>query len=266
MLLRNLFLKTLRDLRGQILGWGIGLGLLALLIVLIYPAFKDQMKAMIDILSQYPPAIAAFFGDMAQIGQFTGWLNVEFYSWVPPILAIFAVGAGTGLIAGEEEKGTLDLLLSHPIRRWRVVVEKFAALAVATLLVCLLTALFLAISALAIGETENLGKLVLAVLDMAPITLAGGTFALMASVIFRSRRLATAAAVIVIIGSWFVESLGKVVDVLEPYRPYTLFHYYNGGTILFDGMNWGNAGILLGLSVLFCLLALGGFQRRNIAV
>lgn len=266
MLLRNLFLKTLRDLRGQILGWGIGLGILGLLICVLYPSFKDQVSGMIDLLDSYPPAVAAFFGDMALIGQFYGWLNVEFFSWIPPILAIFAVGAGTGLIAGEEEKGTLDLLMSHPIRRWRVVTEKFAALVAATLLVCLLTALFMVLSAVLIGETDNLDRLALATLDIAPITLAGGTFALMASVILRRRRLATTAAVVVIIGSWFVDSLGKVVETLEPYRPYTLFHYYNGGVILLDSMDWGNVGVLLGLTVVFYALSVAAFQRRDIAV
>jgi ABC-2 type transport system permease protein len=266
MLLRNLFLKTLRDLRGQVLGWGIGIGLVGLLIVAIYPSFKDQVSGMIDLLNNYPPAVAAFFGDMAQIGQFHGWVNVEFFSWIPPILAIFAVGAGTGLIAGEEEKGTLDLLLSHPLRRWRVVTDKFAALLVATLLVCLLAALFMVLSALLIGETDNLDRLALATLDAAPITLAGGTFALMASVLFRRRRLATTAAMVAIIGSWFVDSLGKVVDTLEPFRPYTLFHYYNGGAVLLDSMDWGNVGVLLGLTAVFYVLSVVAFQRRDIAV
>ena len=176
------------------------------------------------------------------------------------------MAAATGLIAGEEEKGTLDLLLSHPIRRWRVVAEKFAALAVATLLICLLSGLLLIACAAMIGETDNLLGLLLAALDMAPITLAGGTFALMASVLLRRRRWATAAAVVLIIGSWFVDSLGRAVEALEAYRPFTLFHYYTGGAVLTDGLDWGNVGVLLGLIVLFFAVSVLAFQRRNIAV
>ena len=51
------------------------------------------------------------------------------------LLAVFAIGAGAALIGGEEAQGTMDLLLSYPIRRWRVVAEKFAALVVATVLI-----------------------------------------------------------------------------------------------------------------------------------
>jgi ABC-2 type transport system permease protein len=266
MLLRNLLLKTLRDLRGQILGWGIGLGVLALLIAALYPAFSEQMGMMVDLFSSYPPAVAAFFGDMSQMGRWEGWLNVEFFSWLPPILAIFAVGVGTALVAGEEEKGTLDLLLSHPIRRWRVVAAKVVAFITATLLICLLTAVFLILGAVMIGETENLKGIFLATLNMVPITLTGGTFALMASVILRRRRLATTAAIAVIIGSWFVDSLGKVVDTLEPYRPFTLFHYYTGDVVLTGHLDWADLGMLLGLTALFAVVSVVAFQLRDIAV
>jgi ABC-2 type transport system permease protein len=193
-------------------------------------------------------------------------LNVELFSWIPPILAIFAVGTGTGLIAGEEEKGTLDLLLSHPIRRWRVVAAKSAAFVTATLLICLLAGLFLLLGALMIGETANLDGLLLATLNMAPITLAGGTLAMMASVVLRRRRLATVVAVVAIIGSWFVDSLGQIVDVLEAYRPFTLFHYYTDNVVLKSSLNWGDIGVLLGLAALFVAISLVAFQRRDIAV
>ena len=48
----------------------------------------------------------------------------------PLVLFIFAIGAGSGAVAGEEETGTLDLLLAHPLRRRDYVVQRFLALAV----------------------------------------------------------------------------------------------------------------------------------------
>ncbi len=266
MWLRNLFTKTLRDLRGQILGWGIGAGLLGCMVIFLYPAFKDQTTAFVEMLKGYPPALSAFFGDFTQMASYLGWLNIEFYSYGPPILAIFAVVVGTGLVAGEEEKGTLDLLLSHPIRRWRVVTDKFAAFAVATVLIMALIALFFVGSSAMIGETSQLGRLALATMNIVPITLAGGALALMASVLFRSRRLANMVALVVIIGSYFLESLGKTVDVLEPYRPIALFHYYDSSAALLQGIKWGDVGILLALTALFFVISLFAFQRRDIAV
>jgi beta-exotoxin I transport system permease protein len=266
MWLRNLFTKTLRDLRGQILGWGIGAGLIGVMVIFLYPSFQDQTASLAELLKGYPTALMAFFGDFTKMNTFLGWLNIEFYSYGPPILAIFAVVVGTGLIAGEEDKGTLDLLLAHPIRRWRVVTDKFAAFAVATVLIMVQIAIIFVGSAAMIGQTSQLGQLVLATLNIVPITLAGGALALMASVLFRSRRLANMVALVVIIGSWFLESLGKVVDTLKPFRPIALFHYYDSSAALFEGINWGDIGILLALTALLFSIAVLAFQRRDIAV
>ena len=266
MWLRNLFTKTLRDLRGQILGWGIGAGLLGWIVVFLYPSFKDQTAALMEMLKGYPATLTGFFGDFTKISAYPGWLNVELFSYGPPILAIFAVVVGTGLIAGEEEKGTLDLLLAHPIRRWRMVTDKFAAFVVATMLIMVLVTLFFVSGSVMIGETSQLDRIALASLNMVPITLAGGALALMASVLFRSRRLANMVALVVIIGSYFLDSLGKTVDVLEPYRAIALFHYYDSSAVLFESIKWGNVGILLALTAVFFVISLLAFQRRDIAV
>ena len=266
MWLRNLFAKTLRDLRGQILGWGIGAGLIGVMVIFLYPSFRGQMACLVDLINSYPSALMAFFGDFSQMSTFLGWLNIEFYSYGPPILAIFAVVVGTGLIAGEEDKGTLDLLLAHPIRRWRIVTDKFVAFVVATVLIMVLIAIIFVASAAMIGETSQLGRIVVATLNIVPITLAGGALALMVSVLFHSRRLANMVALVVIIGSWFLESLGKVVDALKPFRPIALFHYYDSSAALFEGINWGDIGILLALTALLFSIAVLAFQRRDIAV
>jgi ABC-type transport system involved in multi-copper enzyme maturation permease subunit len=56
------------------------------------------------------------------------------------------------------------------------------------------------------------------------------------------------------------------VDVLKPYRPIALFHYYDSSGALFGSINWGDVGILLVLTALFFIIALFAFQRRDIAV
>ncbi len=83
MWLRNLFTKTLRDLRGQILGWGIGAGLLGWMVVFLYPSFKDQTAALMDMLKGYPAALTGFFGDFTKLSTYPGWLNIEFLQLWP---------------------------------------------------------------------------------------------------------------------------------------------------------------------------------------
>jgi ABC-type transport system involved in multi-copper enzyme maturation permease subunit len=78
-------------------------------------------------------------------------LAIRRFFLAPLLFLIFAIGQGSGAIAGEEERGTLDLLLANPRSRVRIVLEKFGALALMTLGLAAmmwagLTAVFLAVA------------------------------------------------------------------------------------------------------------------------
>ena len=54
-----------------------------------------------------------------------GYLRAEFFSLLGPILLlVYTIGGGAKAIAGEEEGRSLDLLLSTPLSRGRVVADK----------------------------------------------------------------------------------------------------------------------------------------------
>ena len=84
------------------------------------------------MVDDYPDAFKAFFGlgDNVDYTSAIGYLNGELFSFmVPLLLLIAAIGAGARATAGEEERGTLELLLANPISRRRLVLDKLAALA-----------------------------------------------------------------------------------------------------------------------------------------
>jgi ABC-2 type transport system permease protein len=265
-MLNSLFGKTLRDLRGQVLGWGVGIGLLALLVISLYPSFKDSMADWQQLMASYPETVMGFFGDMASMSRLDGWMDVEFFSWVPPILAVFAVGAGAALVGGEEAQGTMDLLLSYPIHRWRIVAEKFAALMLATFLIILVALAWVLASMLLIGEQVDWGRWTLAILNMAPALLVSGAFAFAVAAVSGKRRWAVGLSAVLVVGSYVLNGLGNTVELLEPYRPLSIFYYYKAGAVITDGLNLADPGLLLGVVVILFILALVGFQRRDVAV
>ena len=90
------------------------------------------------VLPEHPRSAADFQGYMENLpdalrtligSDFTtpaGYLRSETFSALGPILMlVFAIGAGSRAIAGEEEGRTLDLLLSTPVRRRHVLVDKW---------------------------------------------------------------------------------------------------------------------------------------------
>jgi len=134
----GLLAKTVRDQRRALVGWGIGLFALATFYAAFYPSVLKTSSALARYLQNMPAAFRNLIG-----GDFSspaGYLRAETFSTLGPILfLVFAIGAGARAVAGEEEAGTLDLLLSTPIRRRQVVIDK----AVATVLTAAALALVL---------------------------------------------------------------------------------------------------------------------------
>ena len=104
--------KTLHDLRWHIVGYGGGLGMLAALYVVLYPAFAGTLADF-----ELPEEYSAFIGDVSDLAVPRGFLQVEFFSfWMPLLVAVYAVVVSTGLLAGDEQRGTLEMMLAQPSR------------------------------------------------------------------------------------------------------------------------------------------------------
>jgi ABC-2 type transport system permease protein len=111
------FRYTFSRLRGQVLGWGIGLALYGLMLVPMYATMGAQADRFQDMISN-PPEFLAFFGaDAATMLTPAGFLGMYAFSMMPLIIGIFAVIAGSGLIVSDEERGRLDLIIAHPVGR-----------------------------------------------------------------------------------------------------------------------------------------------------
>ena len=103
-MLRNVFLKTLRDGRRSLLWWGIGLVAATSLTVAFYPAFSDAPE-FDEVFEQIPEALIKMFaGEFTDLTSPEGFLNSQLFFFVPLMFVIFAVLGGSGAIAGEEAR------------------------------------------------------------------------------------------------------------------------------------------------------------------
>ena len=263
-MLSNVFLKTLRDWRLSLPLWGIGMALLALWVIVLYPTIGESYA---DIMEDLPPALAIFVGETADMASPEGYLSAEMFSFMVPLLfLVLTVGFGGSAIAREEEQGTLDLLLSNPIPRWRVVLEKFAAMVVIIMLLALILWLGLVIGA-AIASVE------ISFLRMAEATFSGALLGLSFGALTLALVCATGKRIWAIsipaalgIGSFLLNGFAPLVEALEPYRKLSPFYYYSGAEPLANGLNPVHVAVLLGLTLLLLAVALIAFERRDLAV
>lgn len=259
----NLFKHELKSRRTGILGWGIGLFLFGAMYIGIYPEFAEQM-ADLGSLSIYE----AMAIDMA---TFEGYIASIMIQYVPIILGIYAIIAGTGTLAGEEDSGTLELVLAMPLHRWQIVSMKTIALAIATFLMVVIAGFGYAIGfALIEGQVETdvtMVDMFVATLSGWPITFAYLMMGLFLGTYLPNRRTAALATTVVFIASYFGTLVTGMIDSLEPLAPVSPFHYFDTTSALFtEGIQASDVLTLLVVALVFFVLALLSFQRRNITV
>ena len=265
-MLNSVLLKTLRDQRKTFLWWVAGVSALNALNVFLYPSVADvpDLDAMFENM---PEAISRLFlGEITSLTSPEGYLNGQnFIVMQPLIFLVFAIGRGSGAIAGEEERGTLDLLLSYPIRRSRVVQEKFAAMVIATLALGAVSWLSMALPALAVGMDVSLLRLAEIHVSCALLALAFGTMALGLGCATGSRGLSLGVASALAVAAYFVNALAPLVESLESAQKISPFYLYIGADPLLNGLDPAHAGVLFGLVAGFVALGILLFERRDLA-
>jgi ABC-2 type transport system permease protein len=184
---------------------------------------------------------------------------------LPALLIAFAAGIGSGFTAGEESRGTIDTLLSFPVSRRRVVLEKSLAIAIACSVAAAATWLLGLIGAAISATPLPADKLAAACVMLVLVSFAFGSMALAVSAATGNRGPAIGLAIGLMVVSYLVDNLSWVVDAFNTIRWLSPFHYYMGHDPLSNGVDLGDALVLIGTTAVFLVLSLIAFDRRDLA-
>lgn len=262
---RSVFGKMLWDQRRSLLGWAIGITVVGTFYAAFYPMVNTP--EMRQALESYPQGMLEALG-MTDATSVAGYLGSTTFGLLgPTLIIVFAAAIGGSAIAGDEEQGRLDLVLAHPISRWNVLAQRFAAIGAAMLGVCLiLAATLIAISGpFGLGEVSPVNFVATSV-QLAVFGLLFGGLAIAAGAASGRRSVAFALVAIVGVIGFFGNNLGPSIEGLEWLQRLSPFYYYSGGEPLRNGFQAIDTGVLL--IVALVLVGLGGlrFDRRDVAV
>lgn len=266
-MLKNVFLKTLRDQRRSLLFWSLGLVALALYITFFFPTVRN-LPDLNKILEQAPKGIAALMGgQVLDYTSPTGYLNLELFSMMLPILLlVYTIGAGSGAIAGEEEKGTLEFLLANPVARWRVVVQKAGVMVAGVLIISIIFLAGLMSGAVAVDMKISFINLLAATFSTILLALDFGMLALFLGCLRGNRGASLGISAALAVATYFLNSLGALVDSLKNFRFLSPFYHHVDPNPLVNGLSLEHTLVLAGIAVVFFALSIPVFQRRDIGV
>ena len=137
----TVFAHEMRQGRTALLLWTAAISFMLGITILIYPEMAGQMDQISQMFADMGSFSAAFGMDQINFGEFSGYFGIECGNVLGLGGGLFAALLGINALSKEERQGTADFLLSHPVSRIRVLLEKL--LSIVTKLLILNTAVAL---------------------------------------------------------------------------------------------------------------------------
>jgi ABC-2 type transport system permease protein len=251
----NVFTKTLRDQRRSLIGWSIGITTLVLVEGALWPSIRD-MPNLDEFLSSYPDAMTTG----------TGFLNAELYTLVLPILfLVFGISRGARLVAGEEESGTLEVVLVTPVSTTRLLLGKAAGLLLGLCVLGGVTGVstWLASTSFSMGIAP--WSIAVGSLSMVLLGLEYGFLALAVGAVTGRRSIAIAVPSVAAVGAYVLYVAGLMVDSVSGWLPWSPFHQALAEGPLASALPSRFSLLVLGALVVISVAA-PVFARRDIRV
>ncbi len=265
-MLRSVYVQSLRGLRRPVLWWSVGLIGLVAMMTAVYPSVRDN-PALNNLIQDYPEALKAFiaFGGSVDYVSGAGYLGSELFSLMVPLLfVIAAVSSGAGAIAGEEERGTLELLLSQPVTRRRIALAKLLSTTTEVALLAAVLAVSLSIGARIFGLDVSSWNILAASMTAGALALTFGAVAFLVGAATGKKAVAIGLAAAAAVAAYLVNALASLVSALEPLQKVSPFYHYAAGDPLRQGLAASHLLFLLTFAVIAAAAGIVAFDRRDI--
>ncbi len=254
---------------------------------------KLNPKVFEEVLFKGPGRIsqAVMGGGEVHFENPTDFLAVELlHPVVITLVCLWSIGRASGAVAGELDRGTLELLLSQPVPRSRLILAHFLVdcIVIPALVLSIAAGTHLGLAAVGPFEVDytvldalktkapfaiphgpdvlpvHVGGQWKALVNLAALMFAVSGLTIAISSLNRSRWKATGLATGIILGMFIVNVIGQLWDTLAVTRPISLFFYYQPQKIWLKNQwfaDWSGAGgpatTLVETPVLVVLAAVG---------
>lgn len=263
-MLGSIIAKSVRDQRTAMLGWSLAIAVLIGVVIALWPAFSSTMSELARFMTTLPEPVRALIGD-GDVSTARGFMSVQLFSYILPVLvAVLAIGKGAGTIAGEEERGELELLLVRPLPRSRIAWQKALALLAVVALVPAVGCVIAIVGVGAAGMDVAAGEIARAMLGLG---LFGWFFAGLAFGIGAStgrKIVAIAMATALAFAAYMAATFAPLIPGLDWLNDVSPWSWAFGDDPIADGIKVGGVVGLLAGTALFVALGILGFDRRDV--
>ena len=262
----TVFLRhTLRANAPRALLVALGLAAWGTLMPVIYATFGADFRTLVDAGLIPKPLLDLIGGNVLTL---SGAIALGVVHPISVFLkALFAVGLGLYAVAGERQRGTLEVVLARPVARRALHVSLLAAVAVFSVVAVGAELLGAIVGSAAMGLQGEVrpDRLLFLWLDGSLLYVALGAIALAASVSFDRLAPAATAALAVIVVMYVLDALAQLWPDARGLGPWSVFHYLDARSVLAGSARPSDLLVLASIILVAGGFAQVTFPRRDLA-
>jgi ABC-2 type transport system permease protein len=229
---------------------------------------NERVKALLNYINVLPSFIKAFMGgEILQAGNIAGLIAIGYED--PLILLLYmlyAVGVPTALLAGEVQRGTMELILSRQTTKLHVYIctGLITIVGMYALVLVMFLGTVAATNMYHFYQEVPLHSFFRLAINGGILASTVGAIALLAAACFR-RGMAVSLTVAYLVVNYFISIITKWWPRMKWLDPFTIFNYVDGARI-FNEPGWPVGDMLVLISVLVVSAVLGGviWWRRDL--
>ena len=250
-LLRAPVLAIVDQQRMWIVAWALGLAVLA-------GFLTSTTKVTVDALGNSDiPMLRAYF-ERAGINAYADFVGVIWFSTLLLLMSLFVIAQVNGWAADDAE-GRLEMILSAPVSRGRVVVERIAAVVVACAVVVAVSSVAVYLTAASSGISLPRGRFAFASAAVLPVVYAFAGIG-HAFVGWRPRVAVVVLGALAVVG-YFAQQFTPLFAWPDWVNDISLYALY--GTPMSKD-DWGGIATLIAIGTVGTAIALFVMRRRDV--
>jgi ABC-2 type transport system permease protein len=228
---------------------------------------NQSVKSFLQVLDMFPSVVRiALGGRTLQVGNTPGLLAIGYqHPFLLFLLMLFAIGVPTGMLVGEVQRGTMELILSRPVKKLHVYL--CAGLLTIVGMFGLVMMMYLGTTAgtkiYEFNEPIPLDLFFRMAINGGLLAGAVGGIALLAAAFFRSRATAVGVTAGFLVVNYFVSVLSQLWPRMYFLFRFTMFNYVSAPK-LWRGWPLDDMGILAAVLVAAALAGAIIWQRRDL--
>lgn len=213
--------------------WTISISFLLVVCIFLFPEMKGEMEGMNDVFASMGSFTAAFGMDQLNFGTLIGFYSIECGNVLGLGGALFASLIAVSALAKEEKEHTAEFLLTHPIKRYKVITDKLIAV--------LLQILFMnaIIYGLSVGSMVLIGEDIpwkeISLLHLAYLILQIELACICYGISAFLHRGSIGIGLGIAIAFYFLNLIANITEKAEFLKYLTPFGYTEGADIVADG-------------------------------